>query len=868
MSILTQINKIAQAVISNGLTTGNQVQNPDNLLNTTDSTALFGATSDVIIGNFPFSIPGNAVIVGISGILRARINNSSIPAGSTTPVLVDSSSGVNQYFPGAPVTGLSDVLQDYDIGGAYDIWANIDWTPDKINNLKLQLIGNSALEVAWASMTVYYYIPQTQLIPPPFQLPGCADCDSTIQALPFELAEPWLVGDTKLKLKSFNLPNEEPITLAMLGECGGTINLTIDPDKRKEDGGNFIENFNLLDSIASITLLSNGLVELDIGDIHQRGLGFDTPYGYDADNISEHAVGAVIIITNNGPWNGKLLKRCHIGTLVSAPIEVQDEGDTVAVAVDKFNFIGDDVQAEQDPGDPRKVNITVVGTPTNTQPTVENTATGTNNTTPSLTLTIPLTVTDANYLRAGIITENETIISVTYNGVPLGLVVDKVNPGVNLKTALYDLINPAVGTHNLVITMLSSRIITGIITGWKDVDVSSPVDGVSAGNIGTSNAPTDIATTSTENTIMQDVVGTTNNPTTFNQFGLWSIQGAVTTGIRPGASSSRRVLAPATVTDLYNISVSTGWSICMAGIRGITNTPSGSGIQSINADTTPAQILDNTDTLIGISQPIAGTNRFRIILANLIAALLNSASFINGLISIFTTGNSTFINALTSNTFFQTNVNNFVTGGGSTINVNQFDDFVSNYLSAAKGGSISQISVSGNFVAFNSGTNAGLIPTTETNHPGIFTSLASNQPILGFVSIDPGSTGTNTRLLPADSDWSFEILSRIDTSGTPRYRWEINNSGGNILMEITNALVRYDIGGGFVNTAVPVPATNTWFKVFITYISGILTIKINNNTVFTGAVVIPGTMSLQMTNINGIGFLGVDYVKTNYQVTR
>ncbi len=574
--ILNQPNQIAQAVISNGLVTGNTIQDPANLLNTTDSTAIFGATSDVIIGNFPFNLPLDAVIVGISGILKARLNSNSVPSGSITPVLVDNTSGSNVYYPGTPVTGLSDVLQEYSIGGAYDIWGNIAWTATKLNNLKLQLIANSALEVAWASLTVFYYIPVVTPTPPPFTPPGCDDCDSTIQALPFELAQPWLSNQTNLVLRSFNLPTGEPITMEMLGECGGTINLTIDPDLRREDGGNFIENFNLEYGIASITNLPNGTIELELGNINQRGLDFITPYGHDLGNVSEHSAGAVIIITNNGPWNGKLLKRCHIGTLVSEPITGMDEGNIVVYPMTKLNAIGPNVQLEQDPIDPEQGNLTVIASPTNVSPTDENTNTGTNNTTPTLTLTVPLTITDANYITVSVITEDETITSVEYDGVPMAFLGEQVNPGVNLKTALYGLINPNVGLNDVIVTMPTPRIITAIATGWLDVDTTNPIEAVSGGNIGSDDAPTDSTTTTTQNVTLVDVVGTTNNPTTFTQFGLWSILGAVNTGIRPGASSSRTVLSPNLVTDIYQISLSTGWAILLAGIRGIAS-PGGSG---------------------------------------------------------------------------------------------------------------------------------------------------------------------------------------------------------------------------------------------------------------------------------------------------
>lgn len=594
MSIQNQANQIPQAVISNGLVTGNQVQNPNNLLNTTNSTAIFGATSDVIIGNFPFNIPLDAVIVGIKGVVKARIDNSSVPAGSLTPVLVDASSGSNEYFPGADVTGLSNVLQEYEIGGEYDAWGNA-WTPVTINNLRLQLVANSSLEVAWATLTVFYYIPIVTPVPSPFELPGCEDCDSEIQALPFELKRVWRTNETVLLLKSFNLPNGTPITMDMLGECGGTINLTIDPDLRKEDGGNFIENFNLLDSIASITITPQG-VELDIGSISQRGLGFDRPYGHNIYNISEHAVGAVVIITNNGPYNSKLLKRCHVGTVVGAPQEWQDEGDIVAVAVDKVNVRGDSAQASQDPSDPNKVNLDIVSNPSNVEPTTEDENEGTNNTTPSLTLTVPLTVVSANYLRVAVITEDETITGVTYNGVPMTPIAEQANPGSNLKVALFGLINPAVGAHNAVVTMPNPRIITAIVTSWLDVDTTNPVDGISSGNIGSDDQPTDSVTTTTENTVMQDVVGTTNNPTTFTQYGLWAIDGDVTTGDRPGASSSRRVLVPQTLTDIYSISVPTDWAIVMAGIRGITSAVAGDEkVKVTSNDTTPGYLADKIE---------------------------------------------------------------------------------------------------------------------------------------------------------------------------------------------------------------------------------------------------------------------------------
>lgn len=929
MSILNQHNQIAQSVVANGLTTGNQVQNPNNLLNTTDSTALFGATSDVIIGNFPFNIPLDAVIVGISGILKARIDNNSIPSGSIIPVLVDSTSGTNAYFPGAAVTGLSDVLQEYEIGGAYDIWGNVSWTPAKINNLRLQLIANSSLEVAWASMTVFYYIPQVTPTPPAFQLPGCEDCDSTIQALPFELAQPWLANQDTLVLRSFNLPDGTPITLSMLGECGGTINVTVDPDLRKEDGDNFIENFNIDASIASITNLPNGTVSIDLGNINRRGLGFSTPYGHDSANISEHAAGAVVIITNNGPWNSKLLKKCHIGTLVSAPITVEDEGDTVVVATETFNFIGPNVQAEQDSIDERKANITVISNPTNVEPTEEDTNTGTNNTTPSTTLTVPLTIVDANYLRVAVITEDEVISGVTYNGVAMSLIDSQVNPGVNLKVALYELINPAVGAHNAVVTMATSRIITAIVTSWLDVDTTNPVDGVSAGAIGSNNAPSDSATTTTENTVMQDVVGTTNNPTTFSQSGLWSIQGAVTTGIRPGASSSRRVLAPQTVSDTYGLSLSTGWAMLVAGIRGISSPTPGSGIQSVtgeginnddplnpvlannmNATTAPGASNDNTegyvqgslwfntisntlyvalsvgtgaavwdavspgggagyDTIQSVGTPVAQEDTINFSTLFTVTDDPGVATDVD--IDVVDLANdNTFITTLTNNATFQTNVNNFVTVSGAGNLAEQFDDFISaNAISEGGTGTDGHTAI-GNF-SFAKGSGASQFINSENNHTGIIKVGSSG--LFGFASIS--ETGTVlSNLLYAGNDFKVRTLSRLiyDISSDTSLKYTLSgaSSGNDIGIKIVFVAgvptVNYFIGGTDTPTGVTLPVSGDWFEVEMQLIGTTLTMKLDNQVVYTGTLSSTTNFRLTYDIVDGTEVdFDIDWVRTVYR---
>ena len=201
--------KLAQTVISNGAVTGNQWSNPNNLLLTdgdvSESNPGAGVASDVVIGNFLAQVPGNAVITGIELQIIGKAGAQTSPVLTLTPYALDNSSGTDKYYPYVtPFTGLTPDIASHILGSSSYLFATA-WTPDMINNFKLQLVANGDLYIDSALLNVYYYIPD-DILPPPPPPTGCGDCNSPIETLPFYLAQPFLSGDRYAFFKSFNNP--------------------------------------------------------------------------------------------------------------------------------------------------------------------------------------------------------------------------------------------------------------------------------------------------------------------------------------------------------------------------------------------------------------------------------------------------------------------------------------------------------------------------------------------------------------------------------------------------------------------------------------------------------------------------------------
>ncbi len=316
-----------QAVISNGQTTGTEWTSPDDILSINDLFAESSPSgaSDIIVGNFPFSIPQDAVITGIAFKVRGYQGALSSPPTTVQFYLVDNTSGEDIFYPySVPFTGFTTEAEYYDFGG-YSYLFNQAFTPDQINNMKLQLIANGDVYVDSIMAKIYYYVP-TSTTPPDEDDSDCENCNSPIQALPFRLALPFKAGDTKAYFQSFTYPNGEEIQPEDLGDCGGFVDFVFDPGIQRGNGNNFTENARCP---GTWVFLSNGTVEIDFGTSNNRGLDFKDPYGHSDDNVSDHDAGSEVIISNSGPFYSRFIRTCQIGTVVSAPIQILDENSVV-----------------------------------------------------------------------------------------------------------------------------------------------------------------------------------------------------------------------------------------------------------------------------------------------------------------------------------------------------------------------------------------------------------------------------------------------------------------------------------------------------------------------------------------------------------
>lgn len=388
----------------NGLTTNNDWQSPENILLPDDATAVANSyqASDIVATNFGINLDEDAVVTGITFKIRAK------GSGTLTFYAVDNTSGSDVFYPyTAPFSSLTSDLTYYEFGTDTYLF-DTAWTVDMINNFKLQLISSGGAEVDIVMVDVYYYIPSISPEPEPTS-ENCEDCNSQIQAQPFYLALPFNVGDRYAYLQSFNYPNGDPIQMADLGDCGGAVDLVFDEGQPAGNGNNFEENARC----AVWETMSNGLVRLDfVTPSLFRGLDFKTPYGPVLSNQSNHDANSKVIISNNGPFYDRFLKKCHVGVFVSAPIEVLDEDESVAVPVVKFNFTGAGVEATVDGDDPEKVNINIPGGDVGGQAAIQFEDEGSN-------LGTSGTVTELDFVGSGVTAtraSNKVTVSISGGG--------------------------------------------------------------------------------------------------------------------------------------------------------------------------------------------------------------------------------------------------------------------------------------------------------------------------------------------------------------------------------------------------------------------------------------------------------------------
>lgn len=337
-------------VFGNGIVTSIPWSNPNNILLVDGDVAVSnsgqGVASDFTVGGFSASLPTDAVVDGIEIKVIGFQGLQTVPTLSLTLNAYDNNAGADTYYPyTAPFTGLGPVIGEYVLGSPTYLFGTT-WSIDQINNFKLNLTANGDISLDCVLINVYYHLTTPPV--PPTPTPGvCIDCSSPIQVQAMALELPFLSGQTKFYLKkgSFVYPNGVPVQPGDIGSCGGVIPLVFDEGKPKIAGGNFEENAQIDLANSSWTVLTSGVIEVDIGTVNNRGLDYKTPGTHVATNMSDHDANSKVIISNNTPWNLQLVRRCQVDSVFAPPIAVYDEGILLTLSAHSFNFVGSVVTA-------------------------------------------------------------------------------------------------------------------------------------------------------------------------------------------------------------------------------------------------------------------------------------------------------------------------------------------------------------------------------------------------------------------------------------------------------------------------------------------------------------------------------------------
>lgn len=584
--------KLAQTVISNGAVTGNGWSNPNNLLlsdgDVSGSNPGAGVASDVIIGNFLANVPSNAVITGIELQIIGYRGSQTSPVLTLTPVAVDNTSGSDVYYPYVtPFTGLTPDLASYVLGSPTYLFATA-WTPDMINNFKLQLIANGDIYIDAALLNVFYYIPD-EILPPPPPPPTCDDCNSPVQAQAFYLAQPFLSGDRYAYLQSFNYPDGTPIKYSDLGSCGGYVTLVFDEGVPKVGTSNFEENAKT----AVWTTEPNGTVKLDFVDINVfRGLMFHTPYTADSSLRSNHDAQSKVIISNSAPFYGQYLQRCQIGVTVSAPIQVKEENAVVVEPTVKFNFQGPGVSVVQNVTDPLQADITIPGSGGVTPPQILGVTSASSHGVKVSSLPADLEISGLNRGSSIQISTEQlvTVLSVTVGGVSATQEAVSTDAGNNLRSETWICVNPPLGTQQVLVTLSAPAWLTFGAEALGSVNTASPIGTVQTAS-GNNNSPTLSLSTAHSYSSVIDGLCTGLTPILYTPGPGQSLNWALVANAdtRQGASSFQPSgVAPDGIIMSYGMTQSTPWVYTAVEIRGIGS--SVPGVQSVTGLDT-----DNTD---------------------------------------------------------------------------------------------------------------------------------------------------------------------------------------------------------------------------------------------------------------------------------
>ncbi len=571
----------SQSVFSNGQITGNSWGTPQNIFvvdgDYATSNVNTGTASDFIIENFNFNLPQNAVPTGIEIEIIGLRGAQTSPVISLDVSAYDNTNGANNFYPyTAPITSLTPTLSTITIGGQNYMFATA-FTVDQINNLKIALTANGNISLDCVLARVFYFL-QTPPTPSPVTPGVCIDCSSPIQVQAMYLELPFLIGQTKFYLKkgSFSYPDGTPVQPGDIGSCGGTIPWVFDESKRKQDGQNFEENAMLdTNNGGTWTVLSSGVIEVDLGFVTQRGLDFKTPGTHIASLMSDHDANSKVIISNNEPYNLTLVRQCQADSVFSPPIIVENQDVPLAGTLHDLDLRGAGVSTINDPLDPHRKIVTIPGSGGTTPAVIISTISGTSGgvQVPSLTANIIISGLNRGVVIQVSTEEAAAISAITVGGIPATRYAASTDIAHNLRQESWFCPNPPLGTQPIIVSVTPNAYITFGAECVNGVDPISPVGATQTAS-GNNNNPTLVLNTTVDYSIVIDGLCTAQTPILYTpgagQAGNWAE--TANADLRQGGSSVENAgLQPDAITMDYSITQSTPWVYTAIEIVGITS---------------------------------------------------------------------------------------------------------------------------------------------------------------------------------------------------------------------------------------------------------------------------------------------------------
>lgn len=652
----------------------------------------------------------------------------------------------------------------------------------------------------------------------------------TAQLQTFYLYPPGVsIGQSTLTLNSFKSIEGVELTMA---DFGGVIGYgTVQPNSSDRE-----EQI----SFSGITQNVNGTATLT----GIKNVGFLSPHTETANFAKSHPGGVKFIISNTSGYentNANQFNEVNFRELVTFPSVAGDDrpilnADTDAILSTELITLG-------------QVNRLI--TSSTLAPSIVSTSTGTTGTSTATSLTWQHTHLGTNGLLVVQVStqQDQTISGVTFNGDALTQSITETRVTGNLRVETWYLINPDLGTYDIIVTMSGAAYITGAGISFNGVNQSTPIDAVSAGANGSSTAPSTSLTTITENDIVIDVLGTANDPLVATATAPQAIQAEkLSAATRQVVVSVQGTTLPGSYTNAYTISPSTNWAIQSVAVKGLTNAGvDGYTVKATNADTTPNYLDDkieivSTDNTVVVTKTIqnpAGDEKISYDLSATVNINVDSVTLIED-----------FLNG-----------SNLTEAGTGT------DTLSTRYLYASWDNGTSN-------PASNTPRNYSL-----DNHPGI---VQFNENSGGFMQVFNSARVANGATIsggiPLDNDFTLEILSKVNynvDASTHTTEYSISNDGS-----ITNFKVRADTGNNDIEYTLfsttgttTIPASDTWFTAKWVYSSGTLSFYIDgvliDSEVGTFGSNTGGVLEVACNEVGGgVVTTYIDYVLLNYVVTR